>query len=320
MRCSARYFLTVFTVILLIAVAGCASDPFGKGFKIFRPENPAEALRQLKPLAEQGNADAQFKLGSLYHEGLSVPQDYMEALKWFRRAAEQGYVYAQFNLGMLYAEGGRGIKQDNVQALMWFNFAAAQGDAEAVQEKAALVLRMTPAQIEEAQKRAREFKPESTYEATLRELKPLAEQGQASAQFKLGLMYYKGQSLPQDYTEALKWFRLAARQGDVYGQFNTGFMYEKGQGVPQDYAEAAKWYRQAAGQGNATAQYNLGGMYERGLGVPQDDIQALMWFNLAAAQGNAKASLARDRLSVWMTPAQIVESQRLAREFRSSPK
>ena len=316
MRRSVRYFLTVLTLILLMVVAGCASDPFGKGFKVFRPENPAEALRQLRPLAERGNADAQFKLGSLYHEGLSVSQDYTEALKWFRRAAEQGDVNAQFNLGMLYAEGGRGINQDNVQALMWFNFAAAQGNTEAVQEKATLVLRMTPVQIEEAQKRAREFKPESTYAAALQELKPLAEQGKVSAQFKLGLMYYKGQSLPQDYTEALKWFRLAAQQGDVYAQFNTGFMYEKGQGVPQNYAEAAKWYRRAADQGNATAQYNLGTMHERGLGVSQDDVQALMWFNLAASQGDAKASLSRDRLSVWMTPAQIAESQRQAREFR----
>ncbi len=320
MRCSARHVLTVFTLILLLAFTGCASDPFGRGFKVYTPENAAEALRQVKPLAERGNADAQFKLGSLYYEGRAVPQDYMEAVRWFRRAAEQGNVYAQFNLGKLYAEGGHGVEQSKEQALMWFNFATAQGDAEAVEEKESLVVHMTPVQVEKAQKLGREFKPESTYAAALQELKPLAEQGKAAAQFKLGLMYYKGQSLPQDFPEALKWFRLAARQGYVYAQFNTGYMYEKGQGVPQDYTEAARWYRRAAGQGNTSAQYNLGTMHEKGLGVQQDDVQALMWYNLAAAQGDTKAALARERLSVWMSPAQISEAQRLSREFMAAAK
>jgi uncharacterized protein len=320
MRRSARWFLAVFTLILLLAAGGCASDPFGQGFKVYKPENAAEALQLVRPLAERGNPDAQFKLGSFYYEGRPVPQDYAEAIKWFRRAADQGNVYAQFNLGKIYAEGGRGAEQDKEQALMWFNFAAAQGDLEAFREKETLVKHMTPVQVEKAQKLAREFRPESTYAAAIRELKPLAEQGKATAQFKLGLMYYRGQSLPQDYAEALKWFRLAARQGDVYAQFNTGFMYEKGQGVPQDYTEAARWYRLAAGQRNASAEYNLGTMHEKGLGVPQNDVQALMWYNLAAAQGDAKASIARDRLSVWMTPVQISEAQRLAREFLSVSK
>ena len=63
-------------------------------------------------------------------------------------------------------------------------------------------------------------------------------------------------------------------------------MYAKGQGVPQDYSEAVKWYRLAADQGDATAQFNLGGMYAQGEGVPQDYVLAHMWFNLSAAQGD----------------------------------
>jgi TPR repeat protein len=200
---------------------------------------------------------------------------------------------------------------------MWLSFAAAQGDPEAMQEKEAVARRMTPAQIEKAQRLAREFKPESSYTEALREWKPKAEQGNRDAQFHLAKLFYKGQGVPQDYGEALKWFQRAAEQGDVYAQFNTGFMYEKGQGVPQDYVTAAKWYRRAAYQGNAFAQYKLGTMCEKGLGVAQDDMQALMWFNLAAVQGDARASMGRDRLSVWMTPAQIAEAQRLAREFKT---
>ena len=69
--------------------------------------------------------------------------------------------------------------------------------------------------------------------------------------------------MPQDYAEAVKWYRKAADQGDAAAQFNLGVMYATGQGVPQDYAEAVKWYRKAAEQGHAGAQYNLGVMYDQ---------------------------------------------------------
>ena len=76
-------------------------------------------------------------------------------------------------------------------------------------------------------------------------------------------MYAEGQGVPQDYAEAVKWFRLAADQGNATAQYNLGLMYDKGQGVPQNYAEAVKWYRLAADQGNAVAQFNLGVMYDK---------------------------------------------------------
>jgi TPR repeat protein len=98
-------------------------------------------------------------------------------------------------------------------------------------------------------------------------------------------------------------------------QYNAGYMNEKGEGTPQDYVEAAKYYRQAAERGNQLAQYNLGYMYEKGQGVLPDEVQALMWYNLAAVQGETKAKAARDRITIWMNPAQTAEAQRLAREF-----
>jgi len=96
------------------------------------------------------------------------------------------------------------------------------------------------------------------YATALREWKPLAKQGNASAQYNLGLMYYKGQGVLQDYKTAVKWYRLAAEQGNANAQSNLGLMYYKGQGVLQDYKTAVKWYRLAAEQGNANAQSNLG--------------------------------------------------------------
>jgi uncharacterized protein len=100
-------------------------------------------------------------------------------------------------------------------------------------------------------------------------------------------------------------------------QYNLGFMYASGQGVPQDYAEAVKWYRLSAAQGDAMAQSNLGVMYVNGQGVPQDYVQAHMWFNLAAAQGNADTVKNHDIAASKMTPAQIAEAQRMTREWLS---
>ncbi len=161
------------------------------------------------------------------------------------------------------------------------------------------------------------------YATALRLWRPLAEQGNAFLQYNLGLMYTKGQGVPRDHAEAIKWYRLAAEQGYAAAQSNLGLMYEKGRGVPQDYAEAAKWYRLAAEQGYAHAQFNLGLMYAKGQGVPQDDVQAYMWFYLAAerfsapeAENRDQAVKYRDIVASEMTPVQIAEAQRLAREWR----
>ena len=73
-------------------------------------------------------------------------------------------------------------------------------------------------------------------------------------------MYANGQGVPQDYAQALTWYRKAADQGNAEAQNNLGVMCESGHGVPQDYAQAVVWYRKAADQGFAPAQYNLGVM------------------------------------------------------------
>ena len=78
------------------------------------------------------------------------------------------------------------------------------------------------------------------YATALREWNPLAEQGDANAQFFMGMMYEKGHGVPQDYKTAVKWWILAAEQGNAFAQFNLGLMYRKGQGVPQDYKIAVK--------------------------------------------------------------------------------
>ena len=107
-----------------------------------------------------------------------------------------------------------------------------------------------------------------------------------------------------------------AKQGDAKAQFTLGLRYDDGLGVPQDDAQAVKWYRLAADQGYAQAQYNLGVMYANGIGVPQDYVQAHMWLNLAAAQGDANGTKNRDTIAKLMTPQQIAQAQELARNWK----
>jgi TPR repeat protein len=156
------------------------------------------------------------------------------------------------------------------------------------------------------------------YETALQEFRPLAEQGNAAAQYRLGFMYSDGRGVLQDYAEAVKWYRLAAERGDARGQSSLGYMYFGGSGVLQDDAEAIDWFRKAAEQGNANAQFGLGGMYSDGRGVLQDAVLAHMWFNISNANGDAVGSSARGLIELLMTREQIAEAQALARRCMAS--
>jgi len=126
------------------------------------------------------------------------------------------------------------------------------------------------------------------YQTALKLWRPLADQGDARAQYNLGLMYRNENDI-QNNVEAAKWFRKAAENGDVKAQHNLGMMYTKGDGVEQDYAEAVKWYRKAADQGGLRSQYSLGVMYYNGVGVKQDYVEATKWYRKAADKGYAMA-------------------------------
>ena len=127
------------------------------------------------------------------------------------------------------------------------------------------------------------------YPTAVRAWLPLAQQGDARAQFLLGSLYAQGHGVPQDYSAAAQWFRQAAEQGHVAAQFNLGVRYHEGRGVPRDAVQAAAWFRQAAQQGFARAQYNLGVLYANGDGVSRDASQAAQWFRRAADQEDPKA-------------------------------
>jgi TPR repeat protein len=157
------------------------------------------------------------------------------------------------------------------------------------------------------------------YTRALQELKPLAERGNAEAQFALAAIYQAGLGVPQDYQQALYWLRKSADQGNSKAQSNLGKMYSEAIGVPQDYQQALYWLRKSAEQGEAMAQYGLGLMYQKGDGVPKDIVLAYMLYTLAANGGVESALTDRDTLiQSLLSPRQIKEGQALVRAWKPS--
>jgi len=159
---------------------------------------------------------------------------------------------------------------------------------------------LTKSQMQELEK-ALACHQAGDYKVAIRMLKQLASQDITEAQFKLGVMYQKGQGIAQDHQVARRWFEKAALKEHVKAQYNLGMMYKDGLGGDADYRAAIMWWELAAKQGHVNAQYNLvvickkyaekgdpsaqhklGRMYFRGAGVPFDRNEAFIWFKKAA--------------------------------------
>ena len=146
-------------VLLMVSLLTCAggvaiAQDYDAGLKAAQAGDFQTALKEWKPLADQGHADAQYNLGWMYASGRGVPEDDAEAVRWYRLAADQGLAGAQHRLGLMYYNG-EGVLQDNVTAHMWFNIAGANGAEDGRDNREKIERKMTPADISEAQKRAR---------------------------------------------------------------------------------------------------------------------------------------------------------------------
>ena len=157
MKRSIKSLLATLVVSLSIAAPGLAG-PIEDGKAAYERGDYVTALRLMRPLAEQGQTNAQFSIGMMYAIGKGVRHDYVEAVKWFRKAAEQGDASAQNSLGSMYLNG-YGALQDFVEAHKWFNLAAARGNKQAEKNRVTVSIAMTRTQIAEAQRLAREWKP-----------------------------------------------------------------------------------------------------------------------------------------------------------------
>lgn len=167
--------------------------------------------------------------------------------------------------------------------------------------------------------------PTVAQQRTIEDLVVRAKEGDAEAQNELGSLYYAGEDVEQDDTEAVRWIKRAADQGYAPAQYNLGLLYFRSRGVLGDDVEAATWYRRAAEQGYAPAQGGLGYMLVYGAGVDEDYVLAYMWLELA---GNGSTSdftrrlyaQQLDELAQRMTPDQIVDAKRLARDWEVHPR
>jgi TPR repeat protein len=180
---------------------GALADTAG-AWQAYQSRNYAAAVKELTALAEAGDANAQFYLGTLYSDGKAVKRDYRQAVEWYGKAAAKGHGDAEFTLGFLYlsgaGEGAGAVPADTQLAAKWLKSAAAKGNVAAQSALATMygegygVMRDTT--------------------ESLRWAVPAAERGDAAAQYELGRL--KTQSLSvESWGEAYTWFRLAEKQG-----------------------------------------------------------------------------------------------------------
>ena len=231
-------------------------------------KNDAKAFEWFEKAALQGEVQAQFAIGMLYTYGQGIEKNDAKAFEWMEKAASQGHVQAQLTLGLMYANG-QGVKQNEVKAFEWFRKTRPQSQSN-------------PRVMYDEDDEEKVLNNPKTFEWT----EKVASQGDAQAQFYLGLMYENGQEVEKNDTKALEWYNRAAFQGDAQAQFAIGVMYSNGQGIEKNDAKAFYWYEKSALQGNAKAQFHLGLMYAQDHEIKQDDTKAFYWYEKSALQGN----------------------------------
>ena len=150
------------------------------------------------------------------------------------------------------------------------------------------------------------------YETSLSECQPLADEGNAIAQFCVGRLYANGFGVAMNDALALQWYGLAAEQGYSEAQLNLGLMHANGWGVEMNDEEAAKLYRLAADQGFIEAQTSLAMLCHKGRGVEQNLTEAYMWYDIAVQLGDLNSSYKRDDVAAAMSPEQVANAQQMA--------
>ena len=188
---------------------------------VYGADDPIEKVRAR---ADAGDANEQYNLAFMYHQGQGIARDYGEAVRWYRLAAAQGYLSAQYNLGIIY-DNGRGVAKNAAEAVRWYLLAADQGHASAQYNLGFMYANGQGVAQDDAE--------------AVRWYLLAADQGHVRAQFSLGKMYRAGLGVTRDQSEALKWFQAAARQGDKDAERNLAGMAKKGF-LPSSDAKSTK--------------------------------------------------------------------------------
>ena len=233
-----KHWITRFALLALLTV-NTAHAGYDEGLAAYKNGDYATALREWRPLANQGYANAQTNLGWMYANGRGVTKDEAEAVRWYQKAADQGHANAQTNLGWMYAKG-QGVTKDEAEAVRWYQKAADQGYAKAQFNLGNMYANGRGVTKDEAE--------------AVRWHQKAADQGNAMAQYSLGWMYANGQGVTKNEAEAVRWYQKAADQGNAKAQANLGVSYANGQGVTKNAAEAVRWYQMAYRNPEATPE------------------------------------------------------------------
>lgn len=231
-----------FFILLFIFASSCYAASYEDGKKAYLAQDYDRALEILKPLAENGNAQAQITMGLMYDYGHGVEKSASESIKWYLMAAEQGVPLVQHDMGVKYFQG-QGVEQNYDEAAKWWEMSANAGIADS--------------QFNLGLMYYRGIGIEKDYVKAAKLFEDAAEQGHGNAQYSLAVMYAFGQSKEKNYANALKWFNKAAEQKVAQAQFNLGVFNENGYGLPKDLNKARDWYQLAADQGLQEAKEKL---------------------------------------------------------------
>jgi TPR repeat protein len=318
---------TDFNDVLEPAQKGDPNAQVELGWMYYKGEDVTQdyqkALEWFRKAAEQGDAKAQVALGGMYEVGKGVPKNKRQAVMWYQKAAERGYSEAQYICGLMYLNGV-GVSKDYKQALQWFTKASEQGHF------------MSSCELGEIYEEGKAV-PQDYQQAVKWFLKSI-EQGHYNVS-DIRSMYEKGKCELKEYEKAVKMIQKAAEEGKEFAQFELAEMYLHGDIIyrvdihgqlsefslfPQDYQQAINWHLKLAERGGSfahSAQYQLGWIYSEGRGVPQNYVEAYKWFILASLEPDKilgeDYTKARDELRLKMSPQQIAEAQKLAKEFKS---
>jgi TPR repeat protein len=312
-------------------------------------------VTQLQAKAEAGDAAAQLALGRAYQNGDGVHHNDELAAKWYRKSADQGNAAAQNNLGVMY-RAGLGVEKNEEEALKWYHMAARQGNANAMFNIGASyydgdVERATELAAYEWFVLAEEAGSSTAREAVKRTAAELGVSFAQDALIEIAQMYEKGTDLPQNYSQAIKWYNRAAESGSasakvqlasmylngngvrkdysramelchsagVLGYYCLGHLYVYGLGVPADVKEASKWYRKGADAGNSASMLALGQMYWKGTGVELDRAESYYYFFLAYSHREKSAQEYADQVAKEMTDGDTKRLNKKLKHNRLDP-
>ncbi|MGQ0645191.1 MAG: tetratricopeptide repeat protein, partial [Elusimicrobiota bacterium] len=271
--------------LLFLAAAPVGAD-FDAAQRAEETGNYAAALQEFRALADQGHAEAQFRLGSMLEAGRGTPKDEAGAVVWHGKAAAQGNRQAQYALGQMHRQG-RGVRRDASQALKLLRASADQGYPAAAFALGEMNFRGdgAPQNYEEA---ARWFRKAME-----------GPEGDITARHYLALMHARGLGVPRDAVKAFQLWRRAADEGSAWAQGNLGLAYADGRGAPRDLASAYFWLTLAANEDFGYYWNYTDPSLPPAIGYKRDEIAAKM-----------------ERIEQRLTPAQTEKIQRDVAEWK----